>query len=90
MKDERLEANWEDHPDEWEPVSGWEVVGEGDITGETQWRKGSFSVEVVYACLVSRSDVYFAARDRASLEEWKRDHGIKGQISADHEVVHRG
>lgn len=90
LTDERLEASFEDPPEEWESVAGWEVTGAGDIVGETRWVKGKFAVEVAYKCMAARSDVYFAARDRISLETWKRDHGFKGQIEAATTVVHYG
>jgi hypothetical protein len=88
--DERLDANWEDDPEEWEEAEGWTVVGEGDIAGDTQWRKGKHAVEVVHACLWSRGRTYYAARDLASLEAWKRDHGLRGKIMKDEQVVHEG
>lgn len=91
-KDPRLEASWEE-PEENEhegPVNGWEPGGEGDIVGETGWTKGEHYVEVCYACLVTRSRTYYAAKDRASLEAWKRDHKIEGPILEDEHVVHDG
>ena len=88
-KDHRLEANWEE-PEEWDPVNGWDPIGEGDIIGETQWTKGEHTVEVCYACLITRSRTYYAAKDRPSLEAWKRDHKIKGNILVDEHVVHDG
>jgi len=88
-QDERLEANWEE-PEEWEPVNGWEPIGEGDIVGETLWKKGEHAVEVCYADLIMRSHTYYAAKDRASLEAWKKDHQIKGNILVDENVTHVG
>jgi hypothetical protein len=91
-KDLRLEANWWE-PEEneyWGPVNEWEPQGEGEILGETEWKKGEHVVEVCYGCLVTRSETFFAAKDLASLEAWKRDHAIEGAILENEQVVLKG
>lgn len=88
-EDERLEVSWEE-PEEWEPVNGWEPAGVGELTDETEWVKGDLVVEVGFADLQARALTYFAAKDRVSLETWKKDHKLKGQIRVDHQVIHGG
>lgn len=88
-RDLRLEVGFE-FPEEWETVHGWTPQGEGEIVGETEWKKGPHVVEVGYQCLITRSKTFFASRDRASLDAWKRDHGIKGSIREGEHLVLEG